>query len=409
MNKTQEQLMYILSNSIRGKNEYNIRSDIKSLDDIFNEAKDHKVDGFIYYYLNKNFLKLNEENKIILNTIKKDVFLESVRQSQHIKIISKVLEEFNKNNIPVIVLKGLVVRYLYPQPDLRTMSDADFLVHSDDLDKSKELLLSLGYVEYKQDHEHGAHVIFIKGSTVIEVHWKLINEDYYNGDTSFENSLWENTIKVKVEETETLSLGLEDLALHLCIHMAVHLACNGFGIRQLCDLVLLVEKLGKDIDWNIFLRKAEEANVKKFSRAIFYICNLLFNMEIPLEIKTGENIQEKYINLFINDIFENGVNGKRDASELFAKEFAFQHKSDENRNISPAIRFFKLIFPPIKKMNSKYDYAKKCIILYPVAWMHHLLEGIINNEYSFNKKIKILIATINISKKRNKLIKWLEL
>ena len=74
------------------------------------------------------------------------------------------------------------------------------------------------------------------------------------------------------------------------------------------------------------------------------ICNLLFNMEIPLEIKTGENIQEKYINLFINDIFENGVNGKRDASELFAKEFAFQHKSDENRNISPAIRFFKLIF-----------------------------------------------------------------
>ena len=188
MNKTQEQLMYILSNSIRGKNEYNIRSDIKSLDDIFNEAKAHKVDGFIYYYLNKNFLKLNEENKIILNTIKKDVFLESVRQSQHIKIISKVLEEFNKNNIPVIVLKGLVVRYLYPQPDLRTMSDADFLVHSDDLDKSKELLLSLGYVEYKQDHEHGAHVIFIKGSTVIEVHWKLINEDYYNGDTSFDSS-----------------------------------------------------------------------------------------------------------------------------------------------------------------------------------------------------------------------------
>ena len=66
--------------------------------------------------------------------------------------------------------------------------------------------------------------------------------------------------------------------------------------------------------------------------------------------------------------------------KLFAKEFAFQHKSDENRNISPAIRFFKLIFPPIKKMNSKYDYAKKCIILYPVAWMHQLLEGIINNE-----------------------------
>lgn len=409
MNKTQEQLMYILSNSIRGKNEYNIRSDIKSLDDIFNEAKAHKVDGFIYYYLNKNFLKLNEENKIILNTIKKDVFLESVRQSQHIKIISKVLEEFNKNNIPVIVLKGLVVRYLYPQPDLRTMSDADFLVHSDDLDKSKELLLSLGYVEYKQDHEHGAHVIFIKGSTVIEVHWKLINEDYYNGDTSFENSLWENTIKVKVEETETLSLGLEDLALHLCIHMAVHLACNGFGIRQLCDLVLVVEKLGNEINWNIFLQKAEEANIKKFSVVIFHICNYMFNMDIPIEFKSDLNIQEKYINLFIDDIFNNGVNGKKDESELFAKEFAFQYKDDERRNISASRKFIKLMFPPIKEMSEKYNYAKKNKILCIFAWIHHLFEGVKIKDYSLSQKAKILTKTISICKKREKLIKWLEI
>ena len=41
---------------------------------------------------------------------------------------------FNKNNIPVIVLKGLVVRDLFPNPTLRTMCDADILVKEKDLE-----------------------------------------------------------------------------------------------------------------------------------------------------------------------------------------------------------------------------------------------------------------------------------
>lgn len=409
MNSNQKQFMHILSNSIRGKNEYDIKNNIENLDYIFNEAKAHKVEGFIYYYLNKNKLELTEKNSNIINSWKKDVFLESLRQSNHIKVISKVLKEFNKSNIPVIVLKGLVIRNLYPQPDLRTMSDADILVHPGDLDKAKKLLLSLGYTEFRDEHEHGAHVVFIKNSTVIEVHWKLINEDYYNGDTSFEENLWENTMKVKVGETETLSLGLEDLALHLCTHMAVHLACNGFGIRQLCDLVLLVEELGDKINWNKFLIKADKAKVKKFSIVIFYVCNYLFDMHIPKEIKNQCNINNKYIVLFIEDIFSNGVNGKRDDSELFAKEFAFQHNDNYERNISPTKKFLMLIFPPIDKLSSKYNYAKKNKILYPIALIHHLFEGITNSDYSINKKFKILTSTISISKKRNKLIKWLEL
>ena len=39
------------------------------------------------------------------------------------------------------------------------------------------------------------------------------------------------------------------------MHMAAHLAATGFGVRQICDLVLLVEKKGDEIDWNKFIKK----------------------------------------------------------------------------------------------------------------------------------------------------------
>ena len=43
--------------------------------------------------------------------------------------------------MPVIVLKGLVVREYYPQPEQRSMSDADIFVKAKDLNKSKKILI----------------------------------------------------------------------------------------------------------------------------------------------------------------------------------------------------------------------------------------------------------------------------
>ena len=406
MNKSQKQLIKILSNSMRGIESKNINPNDIDLKELFNEARYHKVEGLIYNSIDKSlFTKdediniLKEEKKLTLSTI--------INQATHVKKISDILNIFNNNNIPVIVLKGLVVRYLYPNPNLRTMSDADILVHTHDLNKVELLLTSLGYIKLEESDEHGAHLVFYNSYNVIEVHWRLTNRDYYKGDISFEDHLWDNTMKVNVEKTETLSLGLEDLALHLCVHMAVHLACHGFGIRQLCDLVLLVEKQGNDIDWKLFLDKAKISGIEKFSLVIFKICNVLFNMNIPKELYEAEKIKGKYIDIFIDDIFNNGVSGRKDESSIFAKEIAFDSESNNNNSVSK--RFLNLIFPPLSQMSDKYNYAKKFKVLLPIAWIHHLFEGANNKDYSLKSKIKILTNTIYVAKKRNKLMNWLEI
>lgn len=409
MNNTQKQIIYMLSAAIRKKN-VKFRSDEKiNWNEVLEESEAHKVTPLIYSSINRAEA-LNIMDESTLNTLKKNVFKSSITQSSHIKNVASVLERFNNTGIPIIVLKGLVVRDYYPIPDLRTMCDADVLVHEEDLEKVSALMISLGFNQIKEKDDHGAHIVFYKGSTVFEVHWTLINDRFFKGDKSFEDKLWDDAMDVTVGGVKTKSLSLEDLAVHLCTHMAVHLAYSGFGVRQLTDLVVLVEKKGHLIDWKAFLNKSKECGVYTFAIAIFNICNRLFDMEIPKEIKGEKNIKNKYIEQLIQDIFDSGVHGKKSNDRVFAAEFAFdQGEGAADGSVSIIKKFMKLLFPPIRQMSDKYNYAKKFILLAPIAWIHHLIEGILNKDYNFSSKMKMATSTVSVANKRNKLLKELEL
>ena len=409
MDNTQKQIIYMLSAAIRKKN-VKFRSDEKiNWNEVLEESEAHKVTPLIYSSINRAEA-LNIMDESTLSTLKKNVFKSSITQSSHIKNVASVLERFNNAGIPIIVLKGLVVRDYYPIPDLRTMCDADVLVHEEDLEKVSALMISLGFNQIKEKDDHGAHIVFYKGSTVFEVHWTLINDRFFKGDKSFEDKLWDDAMDVTVGGVKTKSLSLEDLAVHLCTHMAVHLAYSGFGVRQLTDLVVLVEKKGHLIDWKAFLNKSKECGVYTFAIAIFNICNRLFDMEMPKEIKGEKNIKNKYIEQLIQDIFDSGVHGKKSNDRVFAAEFAFdQGEGAADGSVSIIKKFMKLLFPPIRQMSDKYNYAKKFILLAPIAWIHHLIEGILNKDYNFSSKMKMATSTVSVANKRNKLPKELEL
>ena len=138
MNNTQRQFVDILSAGIRGKTVEN-KYENTDWDKVLELANKHKVEGIIYIALRKSELivDLGEER---LNILKKKAINTGIEQSKHISGLSIVLSKINEADIPVIVLKGLVVRDFYPQPDQRSMSDADILVHTDDVEKVKEIL-----------------------------------------------------------------------------------------------------------------------------------------------------------------------------------------------------------------------------------------------------------------------------
>ena len=408
MNTTEKQFIDLLSNSIRNevcKKKY----DNVDWNELINLSRKHKIEGLIYSALNKAELLENiDEDKV--KDLKKEVFFTGVTQISNMSKLEKVFNEFSKENVPVIVLKGLVVREYYPQPEQRSMSDADIFVKAKDLNKSKKILIDLGYTEVDAEASH--HIKYIKsGYPMIELHWHVMKRDGFSDELDlFEDDIWDRTIEVKVKGAKVLSLGYEDLALHLCMHMAAHLAASGFGVRQIVDLVLLVEKKGHLIDWTLFINKAEEFGFKKFIIIMFKICNILFSMDIPKEMAVYKIDDEEMFESLISTIFDGGVYGKKDMASNFANQVAFNYKGkDSNATIGAIRRYFRFIFPSIETMSDKYSYARKIRILTPIAWIHHLFSGIFRKEYNFTDKIRFLTKGAKESVEKNKILSWMEL
>ena len=408
MNTTEKQFIDLLSNSIRNevcKKKY----DNVDWNELMNLSRKHKIEGLIYSALNKSRLLENiDEDKV--KDLKKEVFFTGVTQISNMSKLEKVFNEFSKENVPVIVLKGLVVREYYPQPEQRSMSDADIFVKAKDLNKSKKILIDLGYTEVDAEASH--HIKYIKsGYPMIELHWHVMKRDGFSDELDlFEDDIWDRTIEVKVKGAKVLSLGYEDLALHLCMHMAAHLAASGFGVRQIVDLVLLVEKKGHLIDWTLFINKAEEFGFKKFIIIMFKICNILFSMDIPKEMAVYKIDDEEMFESLISTIFDGGVYGKKDMASNFANQVAFNYKGkDSNATIGAIRRYFRFIFPSIETMSDKYSYARKIRILTPIAWIHHLFSGIFRKEYNFTDKIRFLTKGAKESVEKNKILSWMEL
>ena len=408
MNTTEKQFIDLLSNSIRNevcKKKY----DNVDWNELMNLSRKHKIEGLIYSALNKSRLLENiDEDKV--NELKKEVFFTGVTQISNMSKLEIVFNEFSKENVPVIVLKGLVVREYYPQPEQRSMSDADIFVKAKELNKSKKILIDLGYTEVDAEASH--HIKYIKsGYPMIELHWHVMKRDGFSDELDlFEDDIWDRTIEVNVKGAKVLSLGYEDLALHLCMHMAAHLAASGFGVRQIADLVLLVEKKGHLIDWTLFINKAEEFGFKKFIIIMFKICNILFSMDIPKEMAVYKIDDEEMFESLISTIFDGGVYGKKDMASNFANQVAFNYKGkDSNATIGAIRRYFRFIFPSIETMSDKYSYARKIRILTPIAWIHHLFSGIFRKEYNFTDKIRFLTKGAKESVEKNKILSWMEL
>jgi hypothetical protein len=406
MNRKQKKLIELLNNAIHKKTSSDLNFKNVDWKYIIKESVEHNIYSLLY-----PVIKETSPSHSISNELKKkwkqDTFKTAIFCNCQITQMAKVFKKFNEQNIPVIALKGLILRNLYPAPDLRTMCDSDILIHEEDMKKVEVLLTEM---DYKQVEDNSPiHTTFIhKYYNPIEVHFKVADSLFIHDISHFENNVWNCLVTKKFNDTTVLCFCTEDFLVHLCIHMATHMRYGGFGLRQFCDFVLLIEKEGSSIDWKSFNTKIKSNSIEKFTMAIFSVCNSLFNVHIPKELN-NVSIDEKYIKMLIHDIFASGVYGGKSLDRIFGNAPITPNPKSENKSNIVMIKLINIIFPPINTLSSAYSYAKKYKILTPIAWIHHFFAGAFNKEYNVIDKIKIILFSDFTFKKRSKLIKGLGL
>lgn len=400
-------LIDLLSSAIRGlkpSSFISTRLDSNHLhniwNDIYEEALAHEVHTLIYPILSELPSDLRPDNEIMIKW-KRGTILSASDQIHHIEMVRMVLEKFHAEGIPVIALKGLVIRDYYPQPDLRTMGDADLLIKKEDIKKAKKLLREMGYVKGESCERHIS--FHNNNNATIELH----NDSIHNqSDLRFTDTIWDYTMDVLLYDIPVLCLSIEYQILHIIFHSAHHVLSNGFGLRLLCDLVVYIEANQLSINWDMIMDCTKKFGIYKFTNEILHICQRLFQLQIPdLSYKFDEE-SNIYNELLINDILVGGVYGRRTYDREISGRFVKYINVDNAHKFANMQNMLKFLFPSIHKLDQRYKYAKKIPLLLPIAWIHRGFVNITRIKMLFLSKDSAVEAT---SKARSKLLHWLQL
>lgn len=371
MNKNEKALVDILSSAIRGQKVKDLEVDKIDWDIVLHEAKAHDVHSLLYIALKE--WTFNSDSGVRFISYLKQISMATVtKQTQNIHNISEILLTLKESGITVIALKGIVLKDMYPYPELRTMGDVDLLIPIKYIDSSKNILKQLGYKEMSADPKH----IMLTHSSLItfELHITLLSkEKQKTKKEEFDKQLWKNIIPATVCGVEIYSLGCIDQLLHICLHMISHILNKGFGLRHLCDFVLYTEYIFDIIDWQEFCTKSQELEIDYFVAAIFEVSHQLFELKIPtLVIKY--KFDQKTIDSLIVDILKSGTFGHRTINWKYRDEVLDEISSERTGSLLKPKGIMKAISTRSQRVLEKCGYARKYSFLMPIAWVHYLTD-----------------------------------
>lgn len=186
---------------------------------------------------------------------------------QNLKIIAhfkKLTKSLNDANIPVMILKGGVMKHL--RPDLsRVMGDIDILVPGKDYPKVGQIAQTLGYEFYEpniqQSHSIDLHEKGCEEGTV-DVHRYIYMGTGY--EQKIIKDLFKRAKKEKVFGVDALIPSYEDIFFLALVNLSKNLRENTSSpgiLYALFDCKFLMESKS-DFDWNIVIENAKKTKTQ---------------------------------------------------------------------------------------------------------------------------------------------------
>lgn len=392
---------YILKNFIRQQNE---QFDINKMtandwEDLMKFSMKHSVLPIIYDWAWKepSYQELPEEMKVYYKKISKKIIIGQMITTRN---FLELYKKINEEGLKVLVIKGIILRELYPNPDYRASGDEDLLIRKCDFKKVDELFKKEGLVRNNLENPEEQHEITYyhpsKGLR-IELHLSLFPEgskEYGQLNQYFQN-VFDDAVQEEIQKVNIWTLDETHHMLYLFCHGLKHFLHSGFGIRQLCDMVVFAEKYGEKIHWNEMIKIAKKENMYVF------IMNLLDIGERYLGFSWERSKLKKPTNIvldseqLLDDILDAGIYGKDDLERLHSSTITLQavNNKDGKKRVSQSL------FPDYEYMCRQYPYLERYKILLPYAWGCRIIDYVRKTD---RKTVK---DTLNIGNKRVELLK----
>lgn len=344
---------------------------------IFDLAESHKVLPLIFHAVYSCPATASLDAGLFA-TMKRRTLTLTLNQVQRTAEFLKLYEKLMYAGITPIIIKGLVCRELYPKPDFRISADEDILVQEEDFKKAIEVLKSCG-MKLKSEPTEGINEVALvseKGSSYIELHRQLFVErsEAYGELNDYFADCFESKVPLNVQGTIVYTMEPGMHLLYLFCHAFKHFLHGGFGLRQVCDIVMLANAYGKEIDWQKLQQQCKELHMEKFVAALFKIGK---NYLTFAEEKAGYPVEWQSIEIdetnLLEDLLRSGIFGGSTLSRKHSAHMTLNAVAESKKGKKSGNTLLKAVFPSAKDLEGRYPYLKGKPFLLPVAWTSRVI------------------------------------
>lgn len=203
---------------------------------LFQLAKKHELSHLAADALEKLGILSSCSCAILFQTPLFDAYY---RYERYQHAFDQLCQAFESAQIRYLPLKGLVLRFLYPEPWMRTSCDMDILVHVEDMERARIILTE--QLQYQPGMQSRHDVSFSSADGVcVELHFDLVEEKRAASARTVLAQVWEYSHPAAPGQYQYVMADEVFFFYHIA-HMAKHFEQGGCGIRSVLDLWLMMQ------------------------------------------------------------------------------------------------------------------------------------------------------------------------
>lgn len=328
---------------------------------LFKFSKAHSAANLVGYALQKLDMLPDEYAAPFLKELKLSMVMEATQELE----TQEIAAQLEKRGIRYMLLKGSVMKQLYPLPYLRLMCDVDIQYDTAFKARLDDFMPDLGYEKAEVSGTDGVNIAYRKKPYMyIEFHGALMDKDVplYN---RYFGTDFERTIPVKGCEVKYSD---EDFFVFMAAHLAKHYFLGGSGLRSLLDIWLYLRKK-PELDKEYIFAELEKIRLDEFINIMLGINAVLFE---------GAKHSEQQKNI-ISYILSSGTYGTtaNKSAELI-------------KNQSKGSYVKQRLFPDREFMAINYPIVKKCVLLMPLFWIIRLVSVFLKKGFKGSDVEKVM-------------------
>ena len=264
-----------------------------------------------------------------------------------------ILVACDQQGIPCIPLRGPVLaEQLYGDRSVRQMDDLDLLIHRKDLPAVKGIFERFGYQQHQQhpgfheDFSYSLELVHPTHGFLVEPHWTLAYPPHLEIEPM--RPVWMRCQRRRWIDLDIHCLKVEDLILHLCLHIQ-HKGRQA-PLLWFYELDTVTRRHEVDLDWNVFIEQVRLMEQSAATTDILTVLANTFHSPIPDSVveRLTDPPRESSSSRFRMIDKEILVQSLPNSGEEFAMLASLQDFKDKLRYI------LSLVFPSPQYMTRRY-------------------------------------------------------